>query len=49
MLERLRAHADALFDTAFEGLDDAARRQLGEALARIRDNLQAEQKEMAHG
>lgn len=49
VLARLRAHADALFDTAFEGLDADARAALSTALARIRDNLQAEPKEVAHG
>jgi DNA-binding MarR family transcriptional regulator len=49
VLERLRAHADAIFDTAFNGLDAGAKAQLADALGRIRDNLQAEPKEVAHG
>ncbi len=49
VLERLRAHADAIFDVAFEGLDEPARARLSAALERIRDNLQAEGKDAVSG
>ncbi|MHA6722636.1 MarR family winged helix-turn-helix transcriptional regulator [Sphingomonas sp. RS2018] len=51
LLETMRAHADAMFEAAFSGLNDAARTQLKDALARIRDNLLDDPmlKDAAHG
>lgn len=51
VLRQLRAHADALTEAAFDGIDAGTRAQLTGALARIRDNLLQPDfaREAAHG
>lgn len=49
VLEQLRGHADAMFEWAFDGLDDADRSRLTAALERVRTNLTDTPKDAAHG